>query len=34
MPVEDAIRFAITAGMSVKGKSNGVPLANGQNVLS
>ena len=31
--VEDALRFAITAGMSGEKKSNGVPPANGQNVM-
>ena len=33
MSVEDAIRFAMTAGMSVEGKSNGVPPAKLQGVL-
>ena len=31
--VEDALRFAMTAGMSMEGKSNGVPSANKQSVL-
>ena len=34
MSVEDALRFAMTAGMSMEGKSNGVPPANKQSVLS
>lgn len=32
--VEDALRFAMTAGMSVEGKPNGVPLAGGKSVAS
>ena len=34
MSVEDALRFAITAGMSVEGKLNGASPANGQNMIS
>ena len=34
MSVEDALRFAMTAGMSVEGKSNSVPPVNRQSVLS
>ena len=34
MSVEDALRFAITAGMSGEKKSNGSPPANGQSVVS
>ena len=33
MSVEDALRFAMTAGMSVEGKSNGVLPANVQSVV-
>jgi len=32
--VEDALRFAITAGMSGEKKSNGMPPTNGQSVVS